>query len=114
MTNVIQAVAILVGMAAVFFGAIVWDRLRETYRDPLRPFAVASEHDYRNAVRRFDLLVARGEWAAAWMGATAICGWLRHERRYGSARRRRRFETRLQQWEHRRGECSPFDKDSER
>ncbi len=72
--------AVLIGPAAmglVFGAVVVVNRLREPHRDPRRPAAVVDPRTYRDACRRVDRLLERGDVTHARIVITSICLWLR-------------------------------------
>ncbi|MBW4722403.1 hypothetical protein [Saccharothrix obliqua] len=106
--SVLMALTPPAAAGVVLGGVILWDRLREPHRDPAKPFAVVDARTFRDGRRRYDRLVAAGDWSHAHAVATAICVWLRHERHHGRAARRRRLDAQLGVWTARAQEAKPW------
>lgn len=101
------------GSALVVIGAvIIWDRCREPYRNLHRPFAVVDRRTKRDAERRINRLLARGEdrdLRHAHYGMVAITTWLNHQRSTYAEKpqRRKALDDELARWRSMSTEFSP-------
>ena len=99
---VLEGLIVPAAFVLVFGSVIGFDRWREPRRPLHRPFAVADTRTFSYAQRRIERLVERGgpeDLQCAWMGATAICVWLRGEVRSGRPGRRIRRASQRERWE---------------
>ena len=99
MRTILLAAAPVTAIALIFGAVVLWDRLREPFRDPTRPMAVVDGRTYRDAQRRIQRLLDAGDTMRARYLMHAICVWLRSEIHTGRKSRRLRRAADLEQWE---------------
>lgn len=107
MRTVLEGLIAPAAFGLVFGSVIGFDRWREPRRPLRRPFAVADRRTFSDAQRRIERLINHGgpeDLQCAWMGATAICVWLRGEVNHGRPRRRVLRASQLERWEARKVE----------